>query len=360
MKRLILLLIIVSACSTNQKDKKLSWFKGNTHSHTVISGHADTHPDSVALWYLEQGYNFVILSEHNKFIDPNDINLPKERRDDFILIPGEEVSDPKHIHTTAMNINKLVIPHKQSKNKEYDQNRFDDFKVYLMQKHVDSIRIAGGIPILNHPNWESGVSAKQMGQVDRLNMIELYNGHPEVNNWGNKKHASMEQKWDSLLTVGRKVYAVASDDAHFFKRWGVKEENPGRGWVMVQSESLNSDAITNSMVEGNFYASSGVILKNVIKSPKRYQIDIDVDETKEEANSPFIVSYKTSKEKEGFKITFIADNGKIIKETTDLSTSINVPDGITYLRAKITYTRFTPSKKASEQFFAWTQPIFLK
>ena len=32
---------------------------------------------------------------------------------------------------------------------------------------------------------------------------------------------------------------VSSDDAHKLKKWGEKENNPGRGWVMVNSEELS-------------------------------------------------------------------------------------------------------------------------
>ena len=216
MYKFIALIALITACSPKPKDKELKWYKGNTHAHTVLCGHADTHPDSVALWYLNRNYNFLILSEHNQFIDPDSVNLPIERREDFILIPGEEVTGQSHIHTTAMNINRTVHQQRGYKLAEIDKNRFENFKVYLMQKHTDSIRTVGGIPILNHPNWESGASAADIQRVKRLHMIELYNGHPEVNNWGTNNHASMEQKWDSLLTAGKKVYGVSSDDAHFF------------------------------------------------------------------------------------------------------------------------------------------------
>ena len=65
----------------------------------------------VAQWYHDHGYNFTILSEHNRFIDPTTVKLSGEVREDFILVPGEEVTGRKHIHTTAMNVGKLVPWH---------------------------------------------------------------------------------------------------------------------------------------------------------------------------------------------------------------------------------------------------------
>jgi hypothetical protein len=38
------------------------------------------HPNAVAQWYHDRGYNFLILSEHNKFIDPSTVQLKGEVR----------------------------------------------------------------------------------------------------------------------------------------------------------------------------------------------------------------------------------------------------------------------------------------
>ena len=357
MKYLLFGIVLLAACSPKEKESVGTWYKGNTHTHTILCGHADSHPDTVALWYLERDYNFLILSEHNQFIDPKSVNLPADRRADFILIPGEEVSDYEEIHTTAMNISREVFPQHPNELSTVANNPFENFKIYLMQKHTDSIRSAGGTPILNHPNWRSGVSAANIQQVDRLNMIELYNGHRDVNNWGNKRHASMEQKWDSLLSAGRKVYGVSSDDAHEFKEWAVDVSNPGRGWVMVQSEQLTPDAITDAMAAGNFYATSGVMLKGIKADRKSYELDVDTEATLKAIESPYVVGYKNEKADDGFLIEFITDKGQVLHRVSGTSAKIDVPSGATYLRAKVTYSRTRSSK--SEQFFAWTQPVFI-
>lgn len=357
MKKISILLVFIYACSPGVQEKELKWYKGNTHSHTTLSGHADTHPDTVALWYLERNYNFLILSEHNLFIDPDHVHLPENRRKDFILIPGEEVSDHYEIHTTGMNVDHGVFTTRPIKLEEVPEGRFDNMKSHLIQKHVDTIRKTNGVPILNHPNWRSGASAAQIEQAENLHMIELYNGHPDVHNWGNSKHASMEVKWDSLLTAGKKIYGVSSDDAHFFKKWEEDESNPGRGWVMVQSDELTADAITHAMENGDFYASSGVMLKEVVKDKSNYSIEIDVDSSLDEIKSPLLVGHKTSKEAEGFSIEFIADDGKVIEKVNGTSAKINIPQGVQYVRAKITYSRALASE--SERFYAWTQPVFL-
>ncbi len=182
------LFLFLFAC-TGQKEETQAgpsarWYKGNTHSHTVICGHADSSPEAVARWYHDRGYNFLILSEHNHFIDPDDVPLPANKREDFILIPGEEITGRRHIHTTGMNTARFVPP--SASEKASDTETPPD----ILQMHVDSIRQAGGAPILNHPNFISGIHAHDILKVKRLHMFELYNGHPDVHNWGNELQAS--------------------------------------------------------------------------------------------------------------------------------------------------------------------------
>ncbi|XOV94081.1 MAG: CehA/McbA family metallohydrolase [Bacteroidota bacterium] len=361
MKLWYIAILMLLSCTANKSGKEpdnFKWYKGNTHSHTTLSGHADTHPDTVALWYLDRGYNFLILSEHNTFIDPAGVHLPENRRKDFILIAGEEVSAYNEIHTTGMNTNRLVPAHYPKPLYDIEAlDPFDNLKIFMMQEHVDSIRAAEGVPILNHPNWRSGASAAEIVQVERLHMLELYNGHPDVNNWGNEVHASMEVKWDSLLTAGRKIYGVSSDDAHFFQDWAEDISNPGRGWVMVKSKELTSDAITDAMVRGDFYASSGVILSSLFVSKELYEIDIDTAATLGEIDSPYIIGYKNGQSQNPWTIEFISDGGSILKEIIGTEGALEVPSDVTYVRAKITFSK--PTETGSEQFFAWTQPLFL-
>jgi len=360
MKKLYIMisaLAVLFSCSAPDTASRATWYKGNTHTHTVLCGHADTAPDTVARWYLDRGYNFLILSEHNHFINPDSVNLPPDRRKDFILIPGEEVSDHQHVHTTGMNVSRLVPAQRPDPLPDTVPDGFENFKVYLMQKHTDSIREAGGFPILNHPNWESGVPASDIEQVNRLNMIELFNGHPDVKNWGNELHASMEVKWDSLLTAGRKVFAVSSDDAHYFHEWGPDISNPGRGWVMVKSAELSPNAISDAMENGDFYATSGVILSKVEIGNGYYSLSVNEVATRDATASEYVAGFKTDAKNSGYIIEFITDGGEVIKTFNGPSARIDAPTDRKYVRAKITFTRV--SKNTSEQFFAWTQPMFL-
>ena len=75
-------------------------------AHTTLCGHADSTPEFVAQWYHDRGYNFLVLSEHNKFIDPNTVKLKGEIRMIFYCFLGRGDGP---IHSTAMNISRLVL-----------------------------------------------------------------------------------------------------------------------------------------------------------------------------------------------------------------------------------------------------------
>lgn len=339
----LLSLLITMGCSSS----KVIWYRGNTHVHTTKCNHADSHPDKVAQWYLDNGYNFLVLSEHNYFIDPETVNLPKDRRKDFLLVPGMEVTGKKAIHTTAMNVKKIV-PWK-----------FDhEHKHQIIQNHVDGVKAEGGQAILNHPNFRHALAFQHISKVRNLYMFELFNGHPHVHSHGDEKADSTEVLWDKLLTHGMLIYGVSSDDAHQFKTIKKELSNPGRGWVMVDSAGiLTSDALTNAMLHGSFYASNGVFLKTYERDHHEYAIEIDLEKTKKEIAKKQVTGKVVTNSKEGIKIEFIADGGKVLSSHESLSASFEIPKGISYIRAKVTYTK--KENDILTEFYAWGQPTFL-
>ena len=121
---------------------------------------------------------------------------------------------------------------------------------------------------------------------------------------------------------------------------------------------LTSDAITQAMARGDFYASSGVALKSIVHSDQEYSVCIDSLQTLVEIASPHVVGKDVSEGESGFLVEFIGSNGKVLSVSNDLDASyqINATEG--YIRARITYTQSLEDGKF-RQFFAWTQPRFL-
>lgn len=286
------------------------WYKGNLHTHSLWSD-GDQFPEMIADWYAEQGYNFLALSDHNtlsegerwmslkKAVDRSDDGLLQryrdrfgdawvetrgtpgqadhevrlkpldefrglvEQRGQFIMIAAEEISDRnggKPIHINATNLAEKIEPQGGSSVSDAIRN---NLRVIVEQENASGRQI---LPHLNHPNFGYAVTAKDIAGVETERFFEVYNGHPGVNQLGDKDHPSIEAMWDQINALRASlsiplILGVATDDSHEYH--GKKGSRPGRGWVMVRSRYLTPEHLIKAMKRGDFYASSGVVLQDV-------------------------------------------------------------------------------------------------
>ncbi len=322
------------------------WFRGNTHVHTSRSD-GDSTLAVVAKWDYDHNYIFLVVTDQNKLINLKELKPHKNKRKDTILIQDEAISGQKTIHTTAMNINRVVPS-------QYDHGE----KSKIVQNHVSGTVEAGGYAILNHPNYKYAVSAKDILPVKNLYIFEIFNGVFSVNNFGDGAHPSTEEIWDELLSAGMKMYGVASDDAHNFQEFSAKHHNPGRGWVMVQASRLAPDAITKAMARGDFYARNGVFLSICKGSPDAYVIKVDQRRTRKELiSSSELRGRGVDKGTVGYRIEFIGPKGKVLARIKGIRGTYRIKKSDTYVRARVTLTRKHP-KYGLEEYYAWGNPVF--
>jgi hypothetical protein len=225
------------------------WYKGNTHAHTLESD-GDSTPEEVTRWYKDQGYQFLVLSDHNVLVGIEALARQFAVPEQFLLVPGEEVTDAyakKPLHINGLNVARLV------------EAQHGGSVLDTLQRNVDAIRDARGVPHINHPNFGWAITPGELQRLERYRLLEIFNGHPLVNNLGGGDAPGMEEVWDRLLRAGRRVYGIAVDDAHYFKRpWDPRAPKPGQGWVVVRAPRLEPAALMASMEAGEFYASTGV------------------------------------------------------------------------------------------------------
>jgi hypothetical protein len=307
----ILISVILSGCTSgtdNQASQKRNpdtggkrWYRGNTHTHAKFSDGKDNNDVPViAGWYKNAGYDFLVLSEHNNHLFKKRIFCHDEAAvpPDFIMICGLELSRKQHI--TALGINSFIS----------DESSLED--------GVNKTIAAGGIPILNHPQVPI-TKYTDFIKMKGLNHFEVFNGNrPE-------QTPASESLWDKVLSApdGRLVFAVASDDNHY------RKSKVGRGWIMVKSAALTKDDIVENIRKGNFYASTGVMLKD-------YQVT---------ESTISVIS------ENGNTITFIGRDGIILSSVNDSKATYQINGNELYIRAKIT-------NRAGEM--AWIQPVFVK
>jgi len=60
----VTLLVLAADPVAPRGPAEASWWKGNTHTHTLWSD-GDAAPELVVRWYRDHGYDFLALTEHN-------------------------------------------------------------------------------------------------------------------------------------------------------------------------------------------------------------------------------------------------------------------------------------------------------
>ncbi len=329
---LLISLIAIIGCSEPKSSPTKHWFKGNLHTHSYWSD-GDEFPEVIMDWYKSNNYHFVALTDHNILAEgekwktisndsiyqkafKNYLNTygsdwvehkqdslnrtqvklktyeeyrPKfEKEGEFLIIQSEEITDGyngKPIHINATNVKQKIDPQGGNSILEVMQNNLD-----AVAKHKEEF----GNPIIahiNHPNFGYAIGLKDMIALKNEQFFEVYNGHPSVHNTGDHTHMSTEMMWDYIniayLENNKPImYGLATDDSHHYHTKGSKWSNAGRGWIMVQADSLNPKSIINAMEGGQFYASTGVALKDLTFQNNKLSVDV-----KKEENITYKISF---------------------------------------------------------------------
>jgi hypothetical protein len=302
----------------------LRWNKGNTHTHTLNSD-GDSTPDDVVRWYREHGYQFLVLTDHNFLTSVDGLNALHGADERFLVVKGEEVTssaEGKPVHVNSLDGARTVGA------------QTGGSIVDVLQRSIDAIRGVSGVPHINHPNFQWAFTTGQLQQVRNNKLLEIFNGHPTVNNVGGGTVPGLEEMWDRLLSTGTLLYGIAVDDAHNFKQPGnPMVAGPGRGWVMVRAARLEPRALLESLERGDFYASTGVVLEDIVAGAADVTVKIKPEGTSK------------------YRIQFIGSGGRILSEVGEPTASYAFKGDEGYVRARVI---------ESNGRMAWGQPVIVR
>jgi hypothetical protein len=303
----------------------------------------------------------------------------------FLLLAGEEVTStwrqpkagtsaerfgPLHINVT--NLRDAVKPIEA------------DNAVNLIQRTLETVREqrnrTGQMAIvqISHPNYQWGVTAEEVMQVKDARLIEIYNGDPESQNAGDATRLGTEAMWDAILTqrltelrLGP-VFGLAVDDAHHFHATGAGMSSPGRGWIMVRAKNLTPESILTAIDVGDFYASTGVVLRNVVRVGDRLAVSIQAEPgvtyrtqfvgTRRGYTQGSHLMTQPAKETEPRRTMphrrYSKDVGMVLTEIAGTNASYTLKGDEFYVRARIISSKRKPNGSvAGEYETAWTQPL---
>jgi len=423
----------IHAQTQSMDSPKAYWWKGNLQTQSYWSD-GDQMPEEVCLWYKENGFHFVALSDHDRppvgemwkeigvvdnqhnispMVHPRIIEKYRQKygkdwvetrehdgRTEVRLKPVEEFGP-----LLSESQRFLVMPSHQI----YSQAEDENGRAHSTNPGVAWLDIANSVsPItagrgdpsdalqqtvdrvqqiadstgremllgLAHPNYAWQLTVDDIVGIDGLRFMEIYTGLAQCNSNGDSLRCSVERMWDILLTRRLAeldkpvIYALASDDAHTFlpiegtPNWG----KPGRGWIMVRAKYLTPESLFRAMQRGDFYASSGVTLKDIQYGERSLSVSIQG-----EAGVTYTTQYigtrtgydPTSRpvlDESGQPLRstrrYSDQIGQILYESRELESKYSLAGDEIYVRARIVSDRPHPDPSWNGQTkAAWTQPI---
>jgi hypothetical protein len=302
-----------------------TWWKGNLHTHSLWSDGVE-YPEPIAAWYRDHGYHFLAFTEHDMLQSGTDRWIDVDAPDDgwprrnasaraalpgyraafgdfvdeftaggrrlvrlrplseyrhlfespgrFLLLMGEEITDREGAHVNVIEPARAILPRGGAGPAERVRNNL---------AAVAALARETGTPLLafvNHPNYVWALTAEEIAAIDEARFFEIYNGHLLVNNAGDERRAGTERMWDVALALrlsaGRApIYGMANDDAHDYPPAEGVVSRPGRGWIQVRAPALTAGDIIAAVLAGDFYASTGVVLRDVACDAGRMRIEVD-------------------------------------------------------------------------------------
>lgn len=226
------------------------FWRGNLHTHSNRSdGLLD--PSEVCRRYQAEGYDFLALTDHfvGLFDYPITDTLPY-RNDVFTTILGAE------LHSGAMQNGELWHVLAVGLPSDFARSNSPHFLPIEDQETAQEIakraRDAGAFVAIAHPQW-SGMTLADARTIGSAHAVEIYNHRSAVACERPDGTAIL----DLLLTEGRQLTAIATDDAHF------TEPDHFGGWVMVKAKENSPDALLQALKNGHFYSSEGPELHHI-------------------------------------------------------------------------------------------------
>lgn len=246
-----------------------TWLRGSFHNHTTNS---DGWFPLETVYKMYAGYDFLGISDHDK--------ITKHEGDRQIPTIFEA------IEVSSRQTHMLLVKPPHSIMEDYSS----EFTIENYQRFVDLTEANGGFAVLAHPNryFSNYWTLDDMLLMERYLGIEVYNGD------GNPEYDIAFDKWDALLSAGRKVWGFGNDDSHLYGQ-------ERRAWNMVLTNEDTGAAIIQSIKNGSFYVSTGYGFEAIRTEGSTITVEL-------RSNKLLDSMYKY--------VTLFGKGGKVLQETT--------------------------------------------
>lgn len=236
------------------------FWRGNLHTHSDRSDGCLPVAE-VCRRYRDEGYDFLCISDHfiGRYDYPiTDTTAFQDSR--FTTLSGAEV------HSGAMRNGELWHLLAVGLPPDFAPPEAPDFRARDGQETAPDLARrcaeAGAFVSVVHPQW-SGMTLEDALAIDAAHCVEVYNhgfatGCDRPDGW---------HMLDLMLSRGRRLTAIATDDAHF------TEPDHFGGWVMVKAQENTPDALLAALKDGAFYSTQGPELRGVHLEDDRIMVE---------------------------------------------------------------------------------------
>ena len=216
----------------NPYDTPGEYRKAQLHCHTTESD-GRFRPRELLEMYKKAGYSFVCITDHNRATRYDDLN-----DSEFLAVPGTEDTVPRPFRPLGPHVVRLFA------DRSLPGGSAQDFIGRTVADH--------GVASLAHPSWTGnlwtgGWAGEEIQNLRGYQLIEIWNPHSNP--------AEDRRRWTAVLRArGREspVWGVAVDDCHHQGQFN-------RGWIMVKVPEVSAAALRQALLNGSFYASTGVL-----------------------------------------------------------------------------------------------------
>ena len=226
------------------------FFRGNLHTHSTRSD-GILAPDEVCRRYRAEGYDFLALTDH--FIGTYQypmVDTRGFRTNDFTTIIGAELHSGAMLNGELWHILAVGLPF------DFAPPHAPGFEAVPGAESAADLaqraRDAGAFVAVAHPQW-SGLTLADARTIGAAHAVEVYNHGC----WAGCDRGDGFAINDLLLSEGRRLTLVATDDAHF------SEPDHFGGWVMVKAEENDPEALLAALKAGHHYASQGPEIRRI-------------------------------------------------------------------------------------------------
>lgn len=236
------------------------FYRGNLHTHSTRSDGV-LEPEEVCRRYRDEGYDFMALTDHFIGFYKYPITDTRPfRTGNFTTILGAELHTGRQQsgdlwHILAVGLPADFVPPDAP---HFSPVEGSETPAALAQRAVE----AGAFVAIAHPDW-SGITLAETRAIEAAHAVEAYN---------HGCYAGCDRGFgfainDLLLSEGRRINLIATDDAHF------SEPDHFGGWVMVKAEENEPEALLAALKAGRYYSSQGPEIRNITVTDTAVEVE---------------------------------------------------------------------------------------